>query len=205
MGNNNVLPIDANNKPSQGLYDPIASRVVAGLAGLVSSDSDYPYAPLVLDNFVSDAIKKGKAFQVTNNQTAGNYTNNYGISLFNPSGSGKNIFVYGIRMYYMYGDTQVFININNADFALGTALTAHNLNLGSATTSIATISYTAPTVNLGSTPGTTIESVALQPYQTYDVLSDIGILVSPGTALAAFMYVSNATQKWSETFKWVEI
>lgn len=132
---------------------------------------------------------------------------NLGLSVFNPSTSGKSILIYSVKIFYT-GYAMFFLAPTAADPALGTAANVTNTLLGNAKPSIASATYA--NTNIASLPANaeiTEGTQAAGNYTNADMLANGNqIYILPkGTANGLILFFSSATNNtWIATIKSIE-
>lgn len=155
-------------------------------------------------------LRSGQMFSATTGKlvTATNPSLEMGASLFNPSNSGKSILIYSARYSTNSGTTSGQANVTTVDPAYANTLTALNLNRGSATTSVASITSAANNATASiSITGSVLDIDYMVNQSTLETIpSGTAILLPSGTAsgLSLFVNIATAGNSWAVGFKWVE-
>lgn len=149
----------------------------------------------------------GQGFTAVSALITGANTTYYGMSVFNPSNSGKSILITRFVVVIQAASTNFSAFFTTTDPALTTALTPLNLKRGGAT-SVASVTVNAGTDNVASLPasGKFRETVAVAGYEC-DLLKNGTVLLLPtGSANGASLYLYNpgASDKFSFFADWIE-
>jgi hypothetical protein len=147
--------------------------------------------------------QNGQGFSCTTGKQTAAGAITAGFAIFNPNASGKTILIFAIEV--MIGNTS-FSSLNfvsGSDPAFGTSMTAANRRNGSATSSVASLSYANS--NQSTPPGTTNNTIcgasntAIQGLQNGDV-----IFLNANTGIA-FLPNLSAANSWCVSAQWLEI
>lgn len=195
-------PVDSNGRPIEG-WDSINHRPAVTEIDTTSVDPDgiaYGYASV--QDMIQSLARAGKSFVTSTGPQTSTGTFTEGLSVFNPSGSGKTLYFFSAkagvasaRLHSLYQSA--------ADPTLGTALTPVNALAGSATTSAASVSYTNAAANISTAGDTLIETMYTLADAETDFLDTDEIKICP-PGYGLLIAVSTATNAWAATLKWVE-
>lgn len=152
------------------------------------------------------SARSGQSYSVTTDQQSSDGSGNFGLSLFNPSTSKKNIFIYSMKSSNQGGSTVFTGTITTANPAFAGTPTKLNASSGVAgASSAANVTYS--TTAVGANVGTTYDTLTGTAYSVVEMLSNgAGILLPAGTASGVILYnfASAASQKWVSSMKWIE-
>ena len=157
--------------------------------------------PLITEDQIRAWIVNGQGFSATTGKltSAGAITG--GLSVFNPSASGKTLIVFSL-VYLIGNNSFNQLDLVSSDPALGTSVSALNNKAGSATSSVASCSSANTSV---SPEVTVVISVGSASNTFTQVLLNGNLFVlPPGNGLAFYSNVSGANS-WAVTFTWIEI
>jgi hypothetical protein len=157
--------------------------------------------PVITEDQMRAWIANGQGFSATTGKLSAGGSITGGLSIFNPSASGKTLIVFSIS--YIIGNNSFNqLNLTASDPALGTSVPAVNNKAGSATSSIASCSLANTTV----TPaGTNVASFG-SPSNTFTqiLLNGNVFAIPPGNGIVFYSNVSS-TNSWAANITWVEI
>ncbi len=209
----NGLPISGDNGTTIVVLplEALNNLLKASLYGKVTNPGD---TPLLLDasgrvqtaNYINGAAvgvgtpypsadqaryaaTQDKAFSASYGRltVATQSTSGYPLSIFNGSGSGKDIVITSIRVELNGGAGEFRLALTTADPAYANALTPTNLKAGSATASAASVTYDTAVHTL---PGTYFDDVQVQNNTPYEFLaSGSGIYLPKGAANGLTIWV----------------
>ncbi|MBX5455901.1 MAG: hypothetical protein IRZ31_03285 [Thermogemmatispora sp.] len=155
--------------------------------------------PVFVRQQFNEWLGNGQGYSVTTGKQTSTATATTGLSLFNPSSSGKTLLVFSARVAEAASSWHQ-LNLTSSDPALGTTLTPLNLKAGGPA-SVASASMS----NNNLTPvGSQIDTLLLVSNTTIDFLSNgTLIILPPGNGLA--LYVATSSNSWAAVLKWLEI
>jgi hypothetical protein len=156
--------------------------------------------PVITEDQVRAWIVNGQSFSATTNKQTAAGAINAGFSIFNPAASGKTLLVYSLK-YTIGNNSFNTLNLTTSDPAFGSSLTVTNNKAGSATTSIASSTFTNTNVASAGTVNDTIGSATNTMTQ---VLLNGDYLVLPsGNGFAFYANLSGANA-WCVSAEWIE-
>src|SRR5262245_30949841 len=188
------------------------SKVSIQLAGVDLSATN----PAFVEANIQTLIRNGQGFIGTSGNLATNTNGNLlvcAISLFNASNSGKNILIYSIQVFQNGTETgseqwRATTADPNGGSGFTGACTTTNMNLGSATASVASLCCTATGVTASVTPtGNLMGVYGANSNTPNELLSNGGAILLPnGSAhgIEVLTKVNNAGNSYSGQVKWVE-
>lgn len=166
---------------------------------------------LTVEQMVSLAIRNGQGFSATTGRqvTATNANLTMGMGLWNAANSGKSILLYSIRAGQQASGTSQQLNLTTANPTMGSALTSYNLNTGSATASVTTLSYPGASATASvSIIGNNIHQLFFASNVDNEFLGNGQILLLPagatGYGVAVYTQVATAGNAYAVTMKWIE-
>ncbi len=159
--------------------------------------------PMITQDQIRAWISNGQGFTgSTGRQNAPASVAIYGLSVFNPNGSGKTLLVFSLKAVYAGANNTHLVTITANDPALGNAGLVTNNRAGSGTSSVASTTFatTGQTV-AGSTHDfvQTAQNGTLEVFTNGDV-----VMLPPGYGLAFWMSVTSAGGNWGVTASWIE-
>ncbi|HEX4207871.1 MAG TPA: hypothetical protein VHZ51_27465 [Ktedonobacteraceae bacterium] len=158
--------------------------------------------PLLISDAIRYAIMNGQAFAVSTGKQAGPASSTVGLSIFN-NATAKNLFIFSIKVS-VNANTIHAVNLTSVDPALANALTPTNLKVGATSSAIAAnCSYS----NAAVTPTrTNIDIVSTISSNTIDVFTsdDQGILLPAGAANGIAIFITQGSNNWGASMKWIE-
>jgi hypothetical protein len=159
--------------------------------------------PNIVEPNIQTWIRSGASFNGTSGSASvGGAINAVEFSLFNPAASGKNIYVYSLKVMANLSGVYAIATLITVDPAL-TAATIANLKAGGAA-SVASVTYsnTAQTQS-----GTVLDRIVIPGNNAVQDFfdNDAGILLPSGTAngVAVFINLTGAAN-WTVTARWIE-
>ncbi|WP_052888088.1 hypothetical protein [Thermogemmatispora carboxidivorans] len=155
--------------------------------------------PVFVRQQFNEWLSNGQGYSVTTGKQTSTATATTGLSLFNPSGSGKTLHVFSARVAEAASSWHQ-LNLTSSDPALGTILTPLNLKPGSPA-SVASASMS----NSNLTPvGSQLDTLLLVSNTTIDFLSNGALIIlPPGSGLV--IYVATSSNSWAAALKWLEL
>ncbi len=155
--------------------------------------------PVFVRQQLNEWLSNGQGFSATSGKQTSTASATTGLSLFNPTASGRTLLVFSARVAEAASSWHQ-LNLTSSDPALGTALTPVNLK-GSGPASVASVSMS----NSNLTPvGTQIDTLLLVSNTTIEFLSNGALIIlPPGNGLV--LYVSTTTNSWAALMRWVEV
>lgn len=173
---------------------------VSASNGLPISGSSSITAALITEDQIRAWIANGQGYAATTGKQTSASAVLTGLSIFNPSNSGKTIIVYSAKTGTA---ANAFYQLNagiTSDPALGTTATIVNLK-GGGPNSIASATY----ANVAVTPaGSQVEAIQMVANNLVEFLTNGAVLVLPagyGTEILA----NTSTNNWFAGAKWVEV
>jgi len=151
---------------------------------------------------VTNAILAGKAFVASTGSQTSSGTFTEGLSVFNPTGSGKTLYFFSAKVGVASARIHSLYLVPTTDPALGTAITPIN-GLAGGSASVASASYTNAGANISTSGDTLIETLYTLADNTTDFLDVDEVKVCP-PGYGILMAVSTATNAWAATLKWWE-
>lgn len=179
-------------------FDPATGQPLAPPMYLVDPLTGTGVLP---SGFIASRVIAGQSFTASTGQLTAGGSLTGGFGFFNGAGTGKTLYLY--ELHFVIGNNSFNqIRTVTVDPAFGTSVTPVNNRIGSATASIATITY----ANANQTPGGTVLDVVggasntvLQALQNGKIL-----VLPPGTGLALYTNLSGANN-WGVTASWYEV
>lgn len=160
---------------------------------------------------IQAAILLGKGYAATTGtfSTATNGNLVMGMCVFNSSSSGKNIYIFSIRWHQVTsGNKTIKYHTTTTNPAYATTITPSPLQVGSANTSVATVTSAANGATASiATSGTQQDMLFASALGTFELLpSGAGMYLPSGVAAGVAVYgtVATAGDNWGATFKWIE-
>lgn len=197
-GNANGQAVMANSAPVVLPSDQIIATNVSQVLGVALSVSN----PNFFETSIQNAVRNGKAFTASYRNTTGSSIL-VGLSVFNGSGSGKNILIYNVS-FGLGASGSIsgnMIQLTTSDAALGTLVTPSNNKAGGAA-SVATCSATNTVVTAA---GTLFKAYLALSSTPQEVLNNgTCILLPSGSNSGAVMYVTAATTSWGINISYIE-
>lgn len=149
----------------------------------------------------------GQGFTAVSALITGANTAYYGMSIFNPSNSGKSILITHFMVVIQAASTNFSAFFTTTDPALTTVLTPLNLKRGGAA-SVASVTVNAGADNVASLPGSGKfrETVTVAGYEC-DILKNGSVILLPaGAANGVTLYLYNpaGSDKFSFFADWLE-
>lgn len=172
-------------------------RRAAGTALAISN-------PVMIETNIQNAIRNGQGYAATTGSLTSTSGNAFPLSIFNPSGSGKNILIFSLKVSATGGQFTLDTRAKTTDPAFSTALTPVNLKIGGSA-SVLTSSVT--TVNSNQTiSGTQIEYDMVLGNTSYELLTNGDVILLPnGSAEGLTLYlVTGASGNYVLNAKWIE-
>ena len=156
---------------------------------------------------IRDRIRNGQGFSTSTDLITGANTAYYAMSIFNPS-SAKNVLITRFAAVIQAASTNFDAFLSTADPAFATALTPLNLKAGSATASVASVTATPGSANIGSLPASKKFRETVTPAGAEcDILKNGTVILLPaGSANGVSLYLYNpgANDKFSFFADWIE-
>jgi hypothetical protein len=131
---------------------------------------------------------------------------NLGLSVFNPSNSGKNVLIYSIKVFYT-GYAMFFLApTNTTDPALGNVALVVNSNLGNVRTSVASATYTNTSLTAPAASSILEGAQAAGNYTIADMLANNNAYLLPkGSANGLLLFFNSpSANTWIATIKGIE-
>lgn len=160
--------------------------------------------PLLTELNIQNWVRSGQAYATT----TGNYTSTAstrpGLSIFNPSTSGKSLLIWSLHFYHSATIGDHRLNLTTSDPALGTSPTISNLKGQGQAASVATVS--SNTTSNTTMIGTTIDVLesTTSPMGAFEFL-EYPILLPAGTANGVVVYLNSTTAVVDAiSAKWIE-
>jgi hypothetical protein len=203
-------PKDSAGLPVGSVYVPNVGFV--GLQGSPVNNTDglsNASAGVVSVDQIASAIINSKGFVATTGTlvTATNGNLTMGMSVFNPSGSGKNLYIYSIKYHAFNISAAPKYNITTADPLYSNAITPQNLRPAGGA-SVANVTSAANNASASiSLSGTLQDLTAVNAAGTVEFLpSSSGIMFPAGSANGITVYgiVTTAGGSWGATVRWIE-
>lgn len=151
-------------------------------------------------------IAAGQGFVYSTGQQQSPASNvNLGLSVFNPSNSGKNILIYSLKMFYT-GYAMFFVSSTTADPALGSAAFVANAQLGNAHSSVSSATYTNANLTPPAASGILEGAQAAGNYAIADMLANNSVYMLPkGSANGLLLFFNSSSgNTWIATMKGIE-
>ncbi len=157
--------------------------------------------PVITEDQIRAWIANGQGFSATTGKLSAGSSITGGLSIFNPTASGKTLIVFSI-LYIIGNNSFNQLNLTASDPALGTSVTAVNNKAGSATSSVASCSL----ANTNVTPaGTNVVSVGSTSNTFTQVLLNSNVFaIPPGNGIVFYSNLSG-TNSWAVSITWIEI
>lgn len=206
--------LGANQFPTSSVWIPNgALTTVMGGPSLTDGGSKKS-APVIEMSWLTAMVIQGQAFMATTWRATAGSNGSDGLSVFNPSSSGKNVLVYSALVYNGGYTPSGVLNLTTTDPAFAHTCTSGsqlaNMKAGGAASAIASsVTYsTNDSVNLGST-GVLYPLVYQTPngQGTIELLGSIGkaILLPSGSNNGVMIGTSvQSGQGWGITASWIE-
>jgi hypothetical protein len=200
------LPQDPNDFPALGLYNP-GVPVAPALSQFLTKDSTgEQVATQAMAEAVAAFIAMGKGYSAsTGIISAAASTNNYPLSVFNPSSSGKSLAIYSVQFANGSGGATGLLQMTDTNPAFGSQITPIS-DLGSGSASAlpgAAVTSTATSQSLAGS----FKQVATLFADTVEVLTNGAMIVLPaGTNSGLVAYLqSYGVGINSVLIRWVEL
>jgi hypothetical protein len=189
----------ANSSPVVLPSDQIVPTNLKQVNGAALSDSN----PAIVEQNVQNWIRNGQSFNGTSgtSSTAG-AINAVEFSLFNPAASGKNIYVYSLKVVANITGNLAVATLITTDPAL-TAAAVTNLKPGSGASS-ASVTYSSAAQTQ---TGTVLDRLVLPGNNAVQdfFMNGAGILLPAGSAYGIVVFINlTAAANWTVTARWVE-
>lgn len=210
------MPFGTPPRGADGI--PLGSGYVSGvdfraLQGSPMVDTDAmgnQSSGVVAGDQVQVAIMQGKGYVASTTifATATNGNLVMGMSVFNPSTSGKSLYIYSIRWHSFQNTASLKYYLTTANPTFATALTPQNLKAGgSASVALVTSAANLATASLTPT-GTQQDVLFAASMGSFEFLpsNGAGILLPAGSAngVAVFGTVVAAGNNWGASMQWIE-
>jgi len=192
----NKLAIDAagkiglNNFPAE---QAINLNQINGTAFAVNN-------PLFIEDQIRAWIVNGQSFSATTGKLTAAGAINAGFSIFNPAASGKTVLIYSLK-YVLGNNSFNTLNLTTTDPLFGSALTVTNNKAGTATSSIASATYTNSNV---ASSGTLNDTTGSASNTLTQIFFNGDVLVLPAGNGAAFYLNISGANSWACTAEWIE-
>lgn len=176
-----------------------AGNLLVNVLGALS-----PGTPLPTADQLRGWLLNGQGFNATTGVVTAAAVGDYGLSVFNPAASGKNVLLYSMKAYNFTNSTQTFAYSTTADPALGSAPTVANLKAGGGS-SVASVSYSAGNVLVPSSG--TLDAGSMPVYTIYELLTNGAVILLPAGAadgVSLYLYVGTVNAKFSLGARWIE-
>lgn len=161
-------------------------------------------SPLPIESNIATLIRNGQGFIAATGQVTAGASITVGSALFNPSTSGKNVYVYSIKFSNSGGSSMLNLYNIASDPAYANPLQITNCKAGGPASAIAGhITYQNAATSV---VGTFADVGELPQAQHMEFLTNgAGIFLPSGVAAGIELYdfVASAAA-WSCTFRWVE-
>ena len=156
-----------------------------------------------IEQMIAYFIRKGQGFSTTTGIVTSGATAGFnGLSVFNPSGSGKTIVLYSLKSFSATA-TQEQNNLTTADPAYGTTLAALNNKPGAGISSVASVSTSASVITQTGTVQDVGTSGSNNLYELFTVPGRV-LVLAPSNGMSHAVYVA-ATTKYGVTVYWIEM
>ncbi len=223
MSNGN-LPRDDNGVAALGIMNDATGQVVPLHASSIILGADgKPYArldavanlsqvngnplsasnPLITQDQIRTWIANGQGFTgTTGKQNAAAVAATFGLSVFNPVGSGKTLLMFSLKVLFAGSNTIHRVTLTTTDPALGNAGVVTNNKAGSATTSVASTTFATANQTIAGTDHDFVQTAqngTLEMFTNGDV-----VLLMPGNGLTFWMNITTAGGNWGVTASWTE-
>jgi hypothetical protein len=176
-------------------YLPAVTATISGTPNVLVTNTTS--SPVINRSDIAAYTLNGQSFSGTTGINTTGSAITVGASLFNPG--GKTIIITAIEVS-TGGSAQNQMNVTTSDPAMGTSGTITNNNLGSATSSVASLTYT----NAAATVTGTLYKGLGTGGNTMGVLPDNGnVIILPANHGIA-VYPVTSTNKWFANFTWIE-
>lgn len=159
--------------------------------------------PLITQDQIRAWIASGQGFTgSTGKQNAPASTATYGLSVFNPAGSGKTLLLFSLKAVYAGANNTHLVTLTATDPALGNTGLVTNNKAGSGITSVASTTYATANQSIA---GSTHDYVQTAQNGTLEVFTNGDVvLLMPGYGLAFWMNITSAGGNWGVTASWIE-
>jgi hypothetical protein len=159
--------------------------------------------PLITQDQIRTWIANGQGFTgTTGKQNAAAAAATFGLSVFNPVGSGKTVLLFSLKVLFAGSNTTHVVTLTTSDPALGNAGVVTNNKAGNATTSVASTTFATANQTIA---GTTHDYVQTAQNGTLEVFTNGDVvLLMPGNGLTFWMNITTAGGNWGVTASWVE-
>ncbi len=189
----------ANSSPVVLPSDQVVAMNLKQINGAALAASN----PSIVEQNVQSWIRQGQGFNGTSgtSSTAG-AINAVEFSLFNPAASGKNVYVYSLKVVANITGNFAVATLITADPAL-TAAAVTNLKPGSGAAA-ASVTYSS---NAQTQTGTVLDRLVLPGNNAVQdfFANGAGILLSAGSAYGIAVFLNlTAAANWTVTARWVE-
>jgi hypothetical protein len=151
----------------------------------------------IVENNLQTWIRAGQGHVALYQQTVGGAAQGfYGLSVFNPATSGKNVLFFSARGSQNFTTTTVYLFINTVDPILNATPTTANMKAGGGASAM---NVTASSSSITFPSSTLVEDAPLAE------LLPVGsvYLIPPGYGAELVLYCQNS-QQYSENLKWIE-
>ena len=154
---------------------------------------------------IREGIANGQGFSLTNgqlNSAAG--TNNYPLSVFNPSNSGKNLLIFSIQVANGSGGLTAFLKLVTSNPAWPNQIAPINLKAGGPASALAATNFTGDTADHA--PSSPYLQVVTLASATQELLTDgAAILLPAGNANGLTVYAQTYGAGINSTLiRWIE-
>lgn len=160
--------------------------------------------PRNLDTLV-DLTLSGSVFIATSGVITASANGIKGVSLFNPSASGKTLIVYRILCCLAVSSVHpnIQLNMQTSDPNHSTAITARSLNVNSGVSSIAHLTQTSNNAALTMTGNFFITSDGLAS-TNQELLGNIGVIILPQNTGIETYVSANTNDIYAVQYFWIE-
>lgn len=160
----------------------------------------YPLAstqPPTTMRIMEDMILAGQAYSALYTQTIGGAAQGfYSLAVFNPSNSGKSMYLFSAKAMQNFSVTTVTFVMPNSNPNLNTSVTPINMKTIPGVASAMTATADSAAVSY---PGSGITELFIQA----EVLGTYGYIIMPGNAAQLFCFCANS-QQYVLGMKWFE-
>lgn len=161
--------------------------------------------PFITEDQLRAWIVSGQGFSGTTGKLNAGAAITAAFSLFNPAGSGKNVLLYSLRLFYVGATAIHQAQLTTSDPAFGNAAVVGNNKAGGATSAIAS-NVTYANSNQGTLAGNAYDVIAASGGVTLEMFVNGSILLFPtgsGNGLAVYLGIPSANN-WAVTARWIE-
>lgn len=192
-------PLDASRVPLSSGYVPNDTfRGIQGSLLKYTDGSTNISTAAVTSDVVREMVINGQSYSALYSQTIGSSAQgNYLLSLFNPSGSAKNVLVTSIKTMVNYSAAITWVFLNTVDPTYNTAITALNMKGGGAASALA--GHITANSAAGSFPSNNIDQ-ALGPEL---ITNNMAYYLPAVNGISVLLYVNNS-QQYAIAVKWIE-